>query len=331
MITNQSSTTKLTAAKHAANNNNNSNSRSGIDPPILAPKNRNSIQQEPATTVVNGSSTFPAKLHSILTSGQWGDVIQFEANGRKWKVLDKKRMEEEVLPVNFRHNKYLSFTRSVVGWGFKRAGKATYYHELFIRDAPQLCLEMSRKTVLNDESNNQHSSKRCRNNIIYSATIQNNASFQVTEVHHGILSPHSRFQQNAPIEHGIGSNIHLSRNPSQNNMVNTTRRQNIFHGVPPMGMGTRMDGDQRHASSQHDGRYPSRMQYIGLNLNSPPVHYNNQGIPINQRSHDYMYNGSSSDSQYSSLRGKMPNNCQRYAPGPVSYIYDQTHNGNVGI
>ena len=123
-----------------------------------------------------------------------------------------------------------------------------------------------------------------------------------------------------------------ARNPySQNERVNATRRQNTFHGVTPNEMGTRMDGDQRHALSQYDGRYPSHMQYIGLNPNSPLVHYNNQGIPINQRSHDYMYNRSSSDSQYSSLRSQIPNNCQRYAPGQVSYIYDQTHNGNVGI
>ena len=127
MITNQSPMTKSIGAEHTAKSNHSSFS---IDPSTPAPKNQNSIQQEPATTVLHGSSTFPAKLHSILTSGQWTDVIQFEADGRKWKVLDKKRMEKEVLPVHFRHNKYLSLTRSVVGWGFKRAGKATYYHEV---------------------------------------------------------------------------------------------------------------------------------------------------------------------------------------------------------
>jgi len=133
MIMNPSSRTESIGGKHnlSANcNDNNINSRSGISPPLMVAQNPNKIQQESTTAAVNGSSTFPSKLHSILTSGQWSDVIQFEADGRKWKVLDKKRMEEEVLPVNFRHNKYLSFTRSVVGWGFKRAGKATYYHEV---------------------------------------------------------------------------------------------------------------------------------------------------------------------------------------------------------
>jgi len=374
MIMNPSSRTESIGGKHniaATCNDNNIKSRSGVAPPIMVAQNPITIPQEPATTVVNGSSTFPSKLHSILTSGQWSDVIQFEADGRKWKVLDKKRMEEEVLPVNFRHNKYLSFTRSVVGWGFKRAGKATYYHEvclcyysdnivdsislsktfsvlheilffivliifccrcqLFIRDAPQLCLEMSRKTVLKDEPNNQPSTNRCRNNIMYSGTNQNDASFQVPGLQQGILSPHSRLHQTTPIEQGIGSNIQPLRIPSQNEMANTARRQNIFHGIPPMGIGAGMGGVQRHASSQYDGRYPSHMQHVGLNPNSPPVHYNNQGIPINQMSHDYMYHGSSSDLQYSSLHGQMSNNGQSYVPGPVPYIYDQAHNGNVGI
>jgi len=331
---NPSSRTESIGGKHniAANcNDNNINSRSGIAPPLRLAQNPIKIQQESTTAAVNGSSTFPSKLHSILTSGQWSDVIQFEADGRKWKVLDKKRMEEEVLPVNFRHNKYLSFTRSVVGWGFKRAGKATYYHELFIRDAPQLCLEMSRKTVLKDEPNNQPGTNRCRNNIMYSGTNQNDASFQVPGVQQGILSPHSRLQQTMPLEQGIGSNIQPLRIPSQNEIVNTARRQNIFHGIPPMGIGSGMGGVQRHAASQYDGRYPSHMQHVGLNPNSPPVHYNNQGIPINQISHDYMYHGSSSELQYSSLHGQMSNNSQSYAPGPVPYIYDQTYNGNVGI
>eukprot|EP00588_Corethron_pennatum_P017468 CAMPEP_0194304448 /NCGR_PEP_ID=MMETSP0171-20130528/2215_1 /TAXON_ID=218684 /ORGANISM="Corethron pennatum, Strain L29A3" /LENGTH=334 /DNA_ID=CAMNT_0039055753 /DNA_START=49 /DNA_END=1053 /DNA_ORIENTATION=+ len=334
MTMNPSSRTESIGGKHniaATCNDNNIKSRSGVAPPIMVAQNPITIPQEPATSVVNGSSTFPSKLHSILTSGQWSDVIQFEADGRKWKVLDKKRMEEEVLPVNFRHNKYLSFTRSVVGWGFKRAGKATYYHELFIRDAPQLCLEMSRKTVLKDEPNNQPSTNRCRNNIMYSGTNQNDASFQVPGLQQGILSPHSRLQQTTPIEQGIGSNIQPLRIPSQNEMANTARRQNIFHGIPPMGIGAGMGGVQRHASSQYDGRYPSHMQHVGLNPNSPPVHYNNQGIPINQMSHDYMYHGSSSDLQYSSLHGQMSNNGQSYVPGPVPYIYDQAHNGNVGI
>merc|ERR1711957_375230 len=53
-----------------------------------------------------------------------------------WKVINKKLLERDVLPEYFRTGKYLSFTRNVLGWGFQRNGKATYYHELFCRGQP---------------------------------------------------------------------------------------------------------------------------------------------------------------------------------------------------
>ena len=47
-----------------------------------------------------------------------------------------------------RHAKYASFMRQVNGWGFKRIVSGndhnSYFHELFLRDYPQLCLKMKR-------------------------------------------------------------------------------------------------------------------------------------------------------------------------------------------
>lgn len=47
-----------------------------------------------------------------------------------------------------RHAKYASFMRQVNGWGFKRIVSGndhnSYYHELFVREIPQLCLKMKR-------------------------------------------------------------------------------------------------------------------------------------------------------------------------------------------
>jgi len=105
------------------------------------------LSPSPRKVGVSGSTTFPAKLHKIVSDDQWIEIVRFLGDGRKWIVVNKTRFEEEVLPLYFRHNNYLSFTRSVVGWGFQRAGKATYYHELFVRDSPDLCLQMSRKNM----------------------------------------------------------------------------------------------------------------------------------------------------------------------------------------
>eukprot|EP00588_Corethron_pennatum_P007326 CAMPEP_0194284766 /NCGR_PEP_ID=MMETSP0169-20130528/28503_1 /TAXON_ID=218684 /ORGANISM="Corethron pennatum, Strain L29A3" /LENGTH=366 /DNA_ID=CAMNT_0039030681 /DNA_START=183 /DNA_END=1283 /DNA_ORIENTATION=- len=120
---------------------------------------------------VSGSTTFPAKLHKIVSDDQLIEIVRFLGDGRKWIVVNKTRFEEEVLPLYFRHNNYLSFTRSVVGWGFQRAGKATYYHELFVRDSPDLCLQMSRKnmsknysTGASEAQNLQH--QTVRNDVI---------------------------------------------------------------------------------------------------------------------------------------------------------------------
>uniref|UniRef100_A0A7S1BEE9 HSF-type DNA-binding domain-containing protein n=1 Tax=Corethron hystrix TaxID=216773 RepID=A0A7S1BEE9_9STRA len=78
----------------------------------------------------NSSARFPDKLHRILTDEKWNHIITFTGDGRSWKVLNKKLLEKEILPIYFRTKKYRSFTRNVVGWGFKREGKANYYHKV---------------------------------------------------------------------------------------------------------------------------------------------------------------------------------------------------------
>jgi hypothetical protein len=56
--------------------------------------------------------------------------------------------EQVVIPLYFRHAKYASFMRQVNGWGFKRIVSGndhnSYYHEMFVREYPQLCLKMQR-------------------------------------------------------------------------------------------------------------------------------------------------------------------------------------------
>uniref|UniRef100_A0A7S1FS67 HSF-type DNA-binding domain-containing protein n=1 Tax=Corethron hystrix TaxID=216773 RepID=A0A7S1FS67_9STRA len=110
----------------------------------------NSLQNDTAAVASacenkeNSSARFPDKLHTILTDKKWNHIITFTGDGRSWKVLNKKLLETEILPIYFRTKKYISFTRNVVGWGFKREGKAHYYHKLFHRDRPEQCIDMIR-------------------------------------------------------------------------------------------------------------------------------------------------------------------------------------------
>jgi len=79
---------------------------------------------------------FPHKLFAILSSGMFKNIITFSDDGKSWKVINKKLLERDVLPEYFRTGKYLSFTRNVLGWGFQRNGKATYYHEVSLYIEP---------------------------------------------------------------------------------------------------------------------------------------------------------------------------------------------------
>jgi len=60
------------------------------------------------------------------------------------------------------HGKFNSFARQVSGWGFNRitagADFNSYYHELFLRGKPHLCLLMKRLTA--KESAKRKESKR---------------------------------------------------------------------------------------------------------------------------------------------------------------------------
>jgi len=115
---------------------------------------------------------FPHKLYSILSSGTFKNIIAFSNDGKSWKVLNKKLLERDVLPEYFKTGKYLSFTRNVLGWGFQRNGKATYYHELFCRGQPDkldsmLRISASKLKFMNKKENekkeNLESSRHLRN------------------------------------------------------------------------------------------------------------------------------------------------------------------------
>lgn len=87
--------------------------------------------------------TFPVKLHMILSNPKHEDIIRWLPHGRSWCILDQKALEENVIPLYFRHVKYSSFARQVNGWGFKRIVSGcdynSYFHPLFLRGVPHLC------------------------------------------------------------------------------------------------------------------------------------------------------------------------------------------------
>jgi hypothetical protein len=56
---------------------------------------------------------FPQKLHEILCSPEYDDVICWMPHGKSWRILKPTAFENSVIPMHFRHSKYASFMRQV--------------------------------------------------------------------------------------------------------------------------------------------------------------------------------------------------------------------------
>ena len=63
---------------------------------------------------------FPARLHAILSDGQYDHIISWMPHGRAWKINNKELLMQEAAPKFFGQSKYASFARQLSGWGFKR-------------------------------------------------------------------------------------------------------------------------------------------------------------------------------------------------------------------
>lgn len=94
---------------------------------------------------------FPVKLMEVLDRGDMEDSICWMPHGRAFAVLQPQVFVNEVLPRFFKQSKFMSFTRQLNLWGFKRITKGTdsgaYYHELFLRGRPKLRILMRRQKI----------------------------------------------------------------------------------------------------------------------------------------------------------------------------------------
>jgi HSF-type DNA-binding len=97
--------------------------------------------------------TFPIKLHFMLETVQLSNqktIVNWHPHGRSFKVFDRKRFEEEVLPKFFRYqSEYLSFQRQLNVYGFLRTvGQGrdhnSYYHPMLLRGKPELATLIQR-------------------------------------------------------------------------------------------------------------------------------------------------------------------------------------------
>jgi hypothetical protein len=97
---------------------------------------------------------FPEKLHRLLSEVEAAgrsDVISFVASGRAFAIHKPEKFFKEIVPLYFRQSRLSSFKRQLNLYGFEliNTGPARggYYHELFVKDRPELCRRMRRVAV----------------------------------------------------------------------------------------------------------------------------------------------------------------------------------------
>ena len=113
--------------------------------------NRHALTKQPQGARGGAKVTFPMKLHVLLESTvERKSAISWQHHGRAFKIHDKERFINEILPAVFAYDRqYSSFQRQLNIYMLLRISggpdAGAYYHPLFLRSRPELCDLMQRK------------------------------------------------------------------------------------------------------------------------------------------------------------------------------------------
>lgn len=111
-----------------------------------------SVEMKPSSS--SDKLQFPWKLHRLLEEAEANNheaIISWMPEWKTFKIHDKKKIAELVMPQCFGSSKFKSFQRSLKLWGFqavnKGADKGHRLHKLFVRGSPELCSQMKRTKI----------------------------------------------------------------------------------------------------------------------------------------------------------------------------------------
>lgn len=117
--------------------------------------------------------SFPSTVHRMLTEiedmaikdssmAYLQKIISWQKHGMAFKIHDKNKFTNIVMPIYFSRLKYSSFIRQTNLFGFKRinsegADKGCYFHESFVRDMPEMAatIDKNKKNKKQNEMANE--------------------------------------------------------------------------------------------------------------------------------------------------------------------------------
>lgn len=129
--------------------------RAGAPPENANPvASTSSSNAPPAVLEFDPKATFPSQVHQMIseideqassdkTMKSFKKIISWQRHGMAFKIHDRQKFIDKVMPRYFSRLKYSSWVRQLNLYGFKRiqmdgSDKGALYHENFIRGMPEL-------------------------------------------------------------------------------------------------------------------------------------------------------------------------------------------------
>lgn len=109
--------------------------------------------EEAASSLQKTKRSFPVKLFQVLEFAELHNhqaIISWQNHGRCFRIHNKERLAQELLPLFFATAQYNSFRRSLNNWGFRQIqgpshpDRGCYFHQNFMRTKCNLCLSIKR-------------------------------------------------------------------------------------------------------------------------------------------------------------------------------------------
>ena len=257
---------------------------------------------------------FPEKLMEMLTLEERQDspsdgIVGWLPHGRAFIVRKPKMFTTEIMPKYFRQTKLTSFQRQLNLYGFRRitqgADAGAYYHELFLRGRPQLCMRMNRQkvkgtghkqptdaatepnfytmpprpptTTVNHDNNNNNSNNSATVNSS-SSNIFSNSNNMNSQQHNTSMLTQSN-NNNGMMNH---SSLFFSTNNNDTINNNNNNHNMMFPPSTPMPMmhSSKMTGMMNPTSPMTNNTATSNTNnFIKSNNNGMTNHTNNAAIP----------------------------------------------------